>query len=96
MVKICVLCGTEIEGHGNNPAPLNQGHGRCCDGCNTDLVIPTRLNPYTDYAIRVLWKTMMRKRRKAQSKTKYVTGVSLEDFLELQRRMADDNYSPQN
>ena len=94
MVKICVLCGTEIEGHGNNPAPLNQGHGMCCDGCNTDLVIPTRLHPYIK--ISILWETMMRKRRKAQSKTKYVTGVSLEDFLELQRRMDDNNYSPQN
>tara|TARA_B100000073_G_scaffold46081_1_gene34119 strand:- start:3057 stop:3278 length:222 start_codon:yes stop_codon:yes gene_type:complete len=43
MAKICVLCGTEFEGHGHNPAPLNQGHGRCCDECNTDVVIPKRL-----------------------------------------------------
>jgi len=43
MVKICVLCGTEIEGHGHDPAPLNQGHGRCCDECNTDIVIPKRM-----------------------------------------------------
>ena len=43
MVKICVLCGTEFEGYGHNPAPLNQGHGRCCDECNTDVVIPKRL-----------------------------------------------------
>ena len=43
MVKICVLCGTEFEGYGHNPAPLNQGHGRCCDECNTDIVIPKRM-----------------------------------------------------
>jgi hypothetical protein len=44
MVKICVLCGTKFEGHGNNPAPLNRGHGRCCDKCNTDVVIPKRMD----------------------------------------------------
>lgn len=91
MVKICVLCGTEIEGHGNNPAPLNQGHGMCCDGCNTDLVIPTRLHPYIK--ISILWETMMRKRRKFQSARR--SGMSLEDFLELHRRLDDNNYSPQ-
>ena len=103
MVKICVLCGTEIEGHGNNPAPLNQGHGRCCDGCNTDLVIPMRIygsrfdvQLMQTQQLEVLWTDMMRKRRKAQSKTKYVPGMSLEDVLELQRRIEENNYSPQN
>lgn len=38
----CVLCGKEIEGYGNNPAPLAD-EGKCCDSCNTKRVIPARL-----------------------------------------------------
>ena len=100
MVKICVLCGTDIEGHGNNPAPLNRGHGRCCDGCNTDLVIPMRIygrrfdmQLLKTHKLQVLWTDMMRKRLKFQSARR--SGMSLEDVLELQRRLDDNNYSPQ-
>lgn len=38
----CVLCGKEIEGYGNNPAPLAD-EGKCCDSCNSKRVIPARL-----------------------------------------------------
>ena len=37
----CVLCGKEIEGYGNNPAPLAD-EGKCCDSCNSKRVIPAR------------------------------------------------------
>lgn len=39
----CCLCGCEIVGYGNNPAPLDnvEGH-RCCDDCDM-LVIQARL-----------------------------------------------------
>ena len=40
--KKCVLCGKEIEGYGNNPAPLAD-EGKCCDSCNSKRVIPARL-----------------------------------------------------
>ena len=40
---ICSLCGEETFGHGNNPAPLNNGEGECCDQCNATKVIPVRL-----------------------------------------------------
>jgi len=42
--KKCVICGAEITGYGHNPAPLNEGIGRCCEDCNTIIVIPTRIN----------------------------------------------------
>ena len=40
---ICILCGWEIEGYGNNPAPLAQMPSKCCDECNVTKVIPVRL-----------------------------------------------------
>jgi hypothetical protein len=43
-VLFCCLCGEEItNGHGNNAKPV--GPGRCCDGCDRDIVTPHRLNP---------------------------------------------------
>ena len=38
----CCICGTEFEGWGNNPQPINE-EGRCCDSCNTKYVIPSRI-----------------------------------------------------
>ncbi len=40
--KYCCICGKEILGPGNNPAPVATG-GRCCDKCNESVVIPERL-----------------------------------------------------
>ena len=42
----CSICGKEIEKignweSGNNAQPIN--NGRCCDKCNTEIVIPKRL-----------------------------------------------------
>ena len=39
----CVLCKDKIDGYGNNPAPLNNGEGKCCDKCNRTYVIPARI-----------------------------------------------------
>lgn len=40
----CCFCGRHIEGFGNNPAPLkNDEDDRCCDSCNSELVIPARI-----------------------------------------------------
>ena len=36
----CVICGKPIKGHGNNAMPVKEG--RCCDGCNYKLVLPSR------------------------------------------------------
>ena len=41
----CCLCGDEIDGWGNNPAPLvswDEDESRCCNDCNGELVIPAR------------------------------------------------------
>ena len=39
--KKCVICGEPITGYGNNAEPVK--HGRCCDKCNQEVVIPARL-----------------------------------------------------
>ncbi len=40
-MEICVLCGKEFEGYGNNPEPLAEGS--CCDECDCLKVIPERI-----------------------------------------------------
>ena len=43
---ICCLCGKRDYGFGNNPYPLCEDgdfESRCCDDCNTKLVIPARI-----------------------------------------------------
>ncbi len=39
---ICVICGKQTVGYGNNPAPV-KNFGRCCDVCNATVVLPKRL-----------------------------------------------------
>ena len=41
----CVLCNEEfIGGYGNNPDPVvKEWSARCCNSCNTNIVIPARL-----------------------------------------------------
>jgi len=39
--KACVVCGAGIEGHGNNPSPINGD--TCCDDCNMNVIIPLRV-----------------------------------------------------
>lgn len=44
-VRRCCFCGKPLVGDdrfGNNPEPL-MDHGRCCNACNADLVIPARI-----------------------------------------------------
>lgn len=38
----CVFCGQKFTGYGNNPAPLRSS-GKCCDDCNSTIVIPARI-----------------------------------------------------
>jgi len=38
---ICSICQNEYTGHGNNAQPVNEG--RCCDTCNS-VVIVARMN----------------------------------------------------
>jgi len=40
--KVCCICGKEYEGFGNNPAPY-KNKGRCCDKCDRDYVLPSRM-----------------------------------------------------
>lgn len=40
----CIICGTEIRDYGNNPYPITNGvEDRCCEICNCNIVIPTRM-----------------------------------------------------
>lgn len=40
-MKVCSICGEKYEGFGNNAQPVNKG--RCCDKCNSTVVVPTRI-----------------------------------------------------
>jgi hypothetical protein len=37
----CVICRKSAAGFGNNAAPV--ADGRCCDGCNQNVVVPARV-----------------------------------------------------
>jgi len=37
----CSICGGKYDNYGNNSEPVNSG--RCCDKCNTVVVITVRL-----------------------------------------------------
>ena len=41
-MMICVICNKEYQGYGNNALPVKSG--RCCNSCNDQIVIPTRLS----------------------------------------------------
>lgn len=50
MKYVCCICGKEHEGFGNNPWPVKNKKGehfgpeeRCCDECNSNVVIPERI-----------------------------------------------------
>ena len=38
---MCVICGEEYEGYGNNALPVKEGE--CCDQCNLKVVVPERV-----------------------------------------------------
>lgn len=40
---ICSICQRTYVGWGNNAWPMNAG--RCCDDCNSFIVIPARMGP---------------------------------------------------
>lgn len=46
MEQYCSICGKEFEGYGNNAYPVNSG--RCCDECNTSVVVPRRMQDYAN------------------------------------------------
>lgn len=41
-IQSCCLCDGPINGYGHNAEPCWQG--RCCDECNTYIVIPVRIS----------------------------------------------------
>lgn len=45
ITKTCCICGKEFTGFGNNPDPVCK-EGRCCDECNSTVVVPTRLKEW--------------------------------------------------
>jgi hypothetical protein len=38
----CTICGRPYTRFGNNAEPIN--HGRCCDDCNRDIILPARIS----------------------------------------------------
>ena len=43
----CSICNEKIEGFGNNAQPINDG--RCCDDCNTLVIIERIKEISNDY-----------------------------------------------
>lgn len=41
MSQYCSICGKKYKGYGNNAQPIN--NGRCCDECNTKIVVFRRI-----------------------------------------------------
>jgi hypothetical protein len=41
MMKKCSICQRDYDGPGNNAEPINDG--RCCNACNINIVLPTRI-----------------------------------------------------
>ena len=45
--RVCCICGKEFMGMGNNPSPVIEGRRkRCCNYCNSNVVIPSRFIAY--------------------------------------------------
>ena len=42
-IYTCCLCEKECSGFGNNPAPLAELPKKCCDECNSNKVIKSRI-----------------------------------------------------
>ena len=43
----CSICNNKIDGKfGHNAEPVNDG--RCCNDCNSNVVIPTRIKEMLD------------------------------------------------
>lgn len=47
MKEKCCICGRTINGYGNNAQPY--ADGICCDECNSNYVIPERIEKYLEY-----------------------------------------------
>lgn len=44
-MQICCFCGQVFYGYGNNPYPASENpEDRCCNDCNSKVVIPARIN----------------------------------------------------
>ena len=49
--NLCSICKyNEILGYGNNAQPINDGI--CCNWCNSEFVIPTRIKQMQNQAIK--------------------------------------------
>jgi hypothetical protein len=53
--ETCCFCGKEVEGHDNSAWPIRDNE-RCCDTCNSELVIPSRLKFMKNESFRSLAK----------------------------------------
>ena len=49
-MKKCCICKKPYKGFGNNPSPVKE-KGRCCDTCNTGVVMPMRVEEYYEKRI---------------------------------------------
>ena len=61
--SICIICREHFSGtpYGNTTTPIRK-HGKCCDKCNHDKVIPARMgektNPFGSWELQQLQRKM--------------------------------------
>jgi len=60
---ICSICGQRYEGYGNNAWPINEG--RCCDSCNTLVVLKRMERHLTEREQAVMHRALRRSTRPA-------------------------------
>lgn len=88
----CSLCGKEIKGYGNNPAPIDGGP--CCDECHNKKVVPYRVFLSTFGSKNVAVLITQDEIKLYTPKDKYFTleelQASVEGYIELAPRIFDD------
>jgi len=79
----CTICRIDIQGHGNNPSPV-KNEGRCCDTCNTLVVLPHRLRAsgMTEEEVESYLESILKKEKKKGART---DRLSLHDVNRVKR-----------
>lgn len=88
----CCICGKEIKGYSNNPAPIA---GReCCDECNNNVIVPYRVFLSTLGKKNLAILITQNEVRLIQPNDKYFTlkelQTAVEGHIELAPRVFDD------
>ena len=78
----CSICENHFSGYGHNPHPVDDTEGaRCCDRCNSSVVIPARLKNYILFGSESTDKEDAWGMEKSSAILAGVFGIALEGLL---------------